>query len=172
MAESGQQSAFISIYHKRVPVTAEMKIELHRMNSTLRAKMRKERRCAQKDYLQCCGDCLSCYWRRKGIYVSLDSLLDNNESQDDDEADKTMRRIDVLVSPDDVEKTVLMHEMWSAVYKYTDSIVNHGALLFQLSENGLSNRKIAQLMGVNCRRIDRCLHQIRNGLREQLVEFF
>ena len=74
MAESGQQSAFISIYHKRVPVTAEMKIELHRMNSTLRAKMRKERRCAQKDYLQCCGDCLSCYWRRKGIYVSLDSL--------------------------------------------------------------------------------------------------
>lgn len=69
MAESGQQSAFISIYHKRVPVTAEMKIELHRMNSTLRAKMRKERRCAQKDYLQCCGDCLSCYWRRKGIYV-------------------------------------------------------------------------------------------------------
>lgn len=64
-----------------------------------------------------------------------------------------------------------MHEMWSAVYKYADSIVNHGALLFQLSENGLSNRKIAQLMGVNCRRIDRCLHQIRNGLREQLVEF-
>lgn len=75
MAESGQQSAFISIYHKRVPVTAEMKIELHRMNSTLRAKMRKERRCAQKDYLQCCGDCLSCYWRRNGIYVSLDSRL-------------------------------------------------------------------------------------------------
>ena len=36
MAESGQQSAFISIYHKRVPVTAEMKIELHRMNSTVR----------------------------------------------------------------------------------------------------------------------------------------
>lgn len=36
--------------------------------------------------------------------MSLDSLLDNNESQDDDEADKTMRRIDVLVSPDDVEK--------------------------------------------------------------------
>lgn len=50
MAESGQQSAFISIYHKRVPVTAEMKIELHRMNSTLRAKMRKERRCAQKTF--------------------------------------------------------------------------------------------------------------------------
>ncbi len=94
MTESSQQSAFISIYHKRVPVTAEMKIELHRMNSTLRAKMRKERRCAQKDFLQCCGDCLSCYWRRNGIYVSLDSLLDNGESQDDDEADKTMRRID------------------------------------------------------------------------------
>lgn len=95
--------------------------------------------------------------------MSLDLLLDNSESQDD-EADKTMRRIDVLVSPDDVvEKTVLMHEMWSAVYKYADSIVNHGALLFQLSENGLSNRKIAQLMGVNCRRIDRCLHQIRMG---------
>lgn len=48
MAESGQQSAFISIYHKRVPVTAEMKIELHRMNSTLRAKMRKERAVRKK----------------------------------------------------------------------------------------------------------------------------
>lgn len=74
MAESGQQSAFISIYHKRVPVTAEMKIELHRMNSTLRAKMRKERRCAQKDFLQCCGDCLSCYWRRKHKLTALDQM--------------------------------------------------------------------------------------------------
>lgn len=43
MAESGQQSAFISIYHKRVPVTAEMKIELHRMNSTVPCV----RRCAK-----------------------------------------------------------------------------------------------------------------------------
>ncbi len=153
-------TGFISICHTKVVVAKSVKKELHRLNAQMRRRMRAEGRCAQADFLRCSGDCDSCRWCRSGIFESLEQWTESDSNT-------------VLVSPEDVESTVLNSVMWSEIDRLADSVAEHGALMLHLSViDGISNRKIAERLGVNSRSVDRHLKKILQTLQAQKEKIF
>lgn len=160
MESRGQEKTwFVNLRGNHVAVSYEVYQLFRQENNRIRKQARAEFRCSQENYAFCHGDCQDCPWHTEGLLMSISEVgPDGNLS---------------LASDQNVEEEVLSRLTMEEVYADADRIVSDGACLLRLRcEEGLSNREIADALGMSHTLVNKRMRILINRLRARAKKYF
>lgn len=144
---------YVMVEHQRVSVSYSVQRFLENQALQVRRQEHKSGRCYQWNFHRCDGDCFSCPSHEDGILVSLDAIDEDTCSW--------------FQSNEDVEETIIRHEMWATIYAIADNEVQYGALILKLYfDDGLTYRDISNVIGIDHKSVIRRMVKLLTCLKE------
>ena len=159
--ENGEKNGswYLYVNGEKVTVSHEVYRMIRQENNSVHYQARTEFRCAQENYAHCWGDCQSCPWYTNGRMESFSLMLEDRANE--------------LVSSQDVESEVLSRLTMEKVYAVAGTVVPQGGLILRLRfEEELSNREIADKLGICHGTIDYRLKKLIRYFRENAKKYF
>ena len=159
--ENGEKNGswYLYVNGERVTVSHEVYRMIRQENRKIRYQAQMEFRCAQENYAHCWGDCQSCPWYTNGRMETFTMMMEDREK--------------TLASSQDVESEILSRLTMEKVYADADKIVCDGALILRLKcEEGLSNREIAEALGLSHTVINKRMKVLIHRLRARAKNYF
>ncbi|MBQ9210189.1 MAG: hypothetical protein IJ153_00670 [Clostridia bacterium] len=144
-------SNYLMINGERITVSHEVYQMIRKENNHIRYSARSEYRCAQKSFSACQGDCQNCRYRTNGRFWTEDEF--------------NAERILSMAAECNVEAEVLSAITMERVYAAAEQRVQYGGRMLRMRfEDNLSNREIAEILGVS--------HTIINRRMAYLISYF
>ncbi len=150
---------YLKVNGEKVAVSHEVYRTIRQENNSVHYQARTEFRCVQENYAQCWGDCQNCRWHTNGRMETISLMVED--------------RAITLVSSQDVESEVLSRLTMEKVYAVADTVVPQGGQILRLRfEENLSNREIADRLGICHGTVDYRLKKLIQYFRENAKKYF
>lgn len=157
---SKETSFYVTVDGKAVPLTEDQRKGWNEMINTTRRYARNFSACGQADYRKCCGDCSLCAFKQAGAFI----FADDHERYADGFAEGPLAPVDSAPTPED---SVVTDETWAWLYAEADRLTKSGKdILFLHLEEGLSERKIGDRLGIPWPTVHSRLNKLLGFIRE------
>lgn len=157
---SKETSFYVTIDGKAVALTDEQRKAWNKMTNDARRYARDFGACGQPDYRKCCGDCALCAFKQAGAFI----FADDREHYADGFAEGPLAPVDTAPTPED---QAVSKDTWEWLYAEADKLTKSGKdILFLHLEEGLSERKIGDHLGIPWPTVHSRLNKLLGFIRE------
>lgn len=122
--------------------------------------------CPKNKFWLCDGDCFSCEFRHAGDTLSLDYTLENEEGE-------SVSPLESLVDPGPFMDDVICDKiLLGQLFRRLNELMPEAIRIGQLRQEGLSDKEIAEMIGIKRTTYLSRLKKAKQQLSEEFPDFF